>query len=157
MGKVQLFVSDIGHDNLIKLDVTDLKNLALQSAASLIALCEVYPTDGSTPRNSDIADVLMTRVDYIDFPQLTNGLVVQAEILYACVKDVIKRRSNSSIGIVLNPPDAKLIAEALQKFQEWKTKVCEHERSIHDKDWKSATEFFQKDWSDLNYKFLRLY
>jgi hypothetical protein len=110
--------------------------------------------------DSETVKILKT-IGYLDLTEVANCLTVQADILLACVNDVVNREGDSIFGKALNPGDGELIADALKRLQTWKTELCKHRfwpSLIGDfsKNYTLRRRFFDKDWSRLNEEFRRL-
>ena len=147
-----------GYDHSLTAHSITFKNLMTQLAANIIHSCEVYPTDGRTPKDSGIAQVLAIRFEWKD-QDFINPLQAQVELIYAYVKALLELNEEhpALVKAILTGKEALLLAEALMSYQDWKTALYQHEQKIHGENWKIDTGFFKADWSDLNTPFLALF
>lgn len=150
---VAVYAGAVGVGYVIKFEPATFKKFAEQTAASIIVACKGYPRDGSSPKEDPIGSVLTKRMSWADHGY-TNALISQVEFLYAlvvCMTETGRKPFATDIET------AKLIADALDEFQKWKTDVCNAEQLIHGKNWATATGFFKTNWADKNKKFLSLW
>ncbi len=155
MSDIEVYADSGGWPVLFKLDVLTLIRLVEQTAASLIAACKDYPYDGRLPEQSPIGKVLVGRMEGWDKTNFTNTLLSQAELLHAFVKHAVECRRPPLP--VMSRDTAQLVADALARFQEWKTNLCRAEQEEYGEHWGTGTGFNKANWTDRNKKFLALW
>ena len=90
----------------------------------------------------------------------TNELVTIATFIYAFVKGELQNPYQGAFPELFSSfsderdKQKRTITDALSAFQSYKTAICKAEQAEMGENWGSATGFFQKDWTDLNGRFL---
>lgn len=157
MGEFFIRLYEKGLEHAIRAGSLTLRNLMVQTAASIIDACRSYPRDGSAPVNSCIGSILTSRLNWTS-NVFTNALQAQAALVYAYVEAMLKLKMNRAmLKASIEETEAELFAQALEQYQHLKTDICKQAQKEHGKNWGTATEFFKKDWTDLNEKFLALF
>lgn len=152
---IRLFQKGFAH--VIRTDQLTLRNLMIQTAANIIDACRSYPSDGSAPEDSCIGSILTSRFNWAHHG-FTNALQTQVALLYAYVEAILELEKNPPVlKVSIEEMEAELFVQALEKYQGFKTGICKHEQEKHGEHWGTATEFFKKDWTDLNEKLLALF
>ena len=144
----------------IKVDPVNFKFLVVQTAATVLFICETRsPAASSSPGEGDgeVYDPIAIRLStYQNWAAhgYTNSLQAMVELLYDYVQMQLDDTSNS---FLLDKSDRLIIADALAAYQAWKTAHIAADKARLGEgyeNWGDATGFNQKDWSDLNKKFL---
>ena len=152
MSDIKVYADSYGESILFKWDVLTLVEFVAQTAASLIAACEDYPFDGSPPTQSPIGKVL-DRMGWRE-PEFTNALLSQVRFLHAFVEEAVER---GQPPLAMDRKDAQLVADALARFQEWKTDMHRLEQEQHGEIWGTDLPFYEANWTNHNEKFLALW
>jgi len=64
------------------------------------------------------------------------------------------RNKFSLTSVTWRPQDLKLVADALNTYQRWKTNLCVRTQEQRGEGFGTATGFYKADWTDLNDKLL---
>lgn len=144
----------------IEVDPVSFKFLVVQTAATVLFICETRsPAVFSSPHqdNGDVYDPIATLLsNYQNWAAhgYTNSLQVMVELLHDYVQ---MQLDDTSSSYLLDNSDRRIIADALAAYQTWKTAHIAADKARLGEgyqNWGDATGFNQKDWSDLNEKFL---
>lgn len=132
----------------VTFDLGEMYLVGVQTAATILAACHEYPRDRSAPQTGcgGIIAEYMPRFSYCGF---ANFLQAQVDLLYTLTEIQIKTRTHELC--LFSEEEARLIADALQAYQEWKTALGEYERS---EGQNTQNSFYQKNWADLNEKLI---
>lgn len=133
-------------------DIYTLHGLALQSAATILHICETRdPASHHDPLDNgggydEIAVIL--RSYGIVAESLVNALQSMVSLVHDFAEHCLH---NNRFGWIVEDRELKLFADALQAYQSWKTVYIQvdNKRNNYPRGWGSATKFVTADWSDI--------
>lgn len=132
----------------IALDLAEMYLVGVQTAATVLTACREYPRDGSVPQTG-CGGIIAEYMPWFSLYGFINFLQAQVDLLYTLTEIHIKTRTHELC--LFSEKEARLIADALQAYQEWKTALGEYEKS---EGQNTTNGFYQKNWADLNEKLI---
>lgn len=142
-----------GH-TVVQINSVSMSFFTDQVAATILKEVETMPIDGylKTKPAEGVGGELAKRFDW-DGAGFVNSLLDQVSFVYAYVKYLVENTKHLPLP---NGAELQLYADALQAFQDWKTRLVKAEKDIHGPVWGDAMDFNRAVWTDLNYKLLVL-
>jgi len=151
-----IFLSKLEEEEcLIKTDPAKVKMLAVQSAVSIIAACRNYPVAGGDIEDPTFRDIFRSRLRWGSEGHI-KAMLAQIELLHSFVAEVVKFDEKSEESVfqkMVSKSEAELFTQALQDFQDLKTKLCEEGQE----EWTEDVTLSGYDWTDLNKKLSALF
>lgn len=145
-----------GSNFILMMDVVDLQKLIEQTAACVLQACQEMPISQEEKPSIGAGGILAERMRWAHHG-FVNALQSQVSLLYSCVEAAL-RSNMSARGILFRSEEFRqLVADALATYQDWKTRHCQQIEDEHGQGFGSQTEFYRKDWSDLNEQLLSMY
>jgi hypothetical protein len=140
--KMELFIShnneqkDFVSEYLVKFNNVDLFFFLKQISAYIVSELE--------GNKRDAQKVLKEFTNWADHGY-TNALQYSVEFLYTMLSEI----PNNMIKFNCSDNEVKLFKKALSLYQIYKTNLIKKEKEEMGKNWGVATEFNQKDWTDV--------
>lgn len=139
----------------VEVDLINLRRLALQSAATVLFICENRAPDARHPYNlSEEHDPIMIILGrYVNWADngFTNALQSQTELVYDFVQLCLEE--DNWLRHTLSEGEKRLLCDALTAYQAWKTELIAADKAEMGPGYErfgDATDFNKKNWAELN-------
>lgn len=139
-------IACLSNSMLLSMDSTTVAFLCHGAASDIIYFCGYNEPDSEHRPSHGPSAILSERMSRWAECGIHNVIHFQVEFIYS----VVEYQINSSHLILRDTESLLLITEALRAYQNWKTKVCQKDQERHGKMFGTGTEFFHKNWTDLN-------
>ena len=126
--------------------------LVAQLAANIVEQSQTYPIALDEKPTQGPGKILLDEMSWANHGGI-NALLSQVRFVYMTAEFIVNSLQSQywKIGIGKNAIEfIKIIAKSLQAFQAWKDAHCQYEEKEHGTGWGSETDFYKKDWCDLN-------
>ena len=150
-----IFTCPQASTSIIEADFVSLRGLILQASANVIYACENYPTGEKIPRTG--ATAVLARYTQWTSQGHINSLQDQVALVHQVAQALAENPAQfGSVFLLDAHQTVPIITDALQAYQNLKTRICKEEEEAHGIGYGKGTNFYKMDWTSHNAALLKL-